>query len=77
MSQERQRSSATLGIYGAIVGSSFLGNIAVSLLFCFILLKASEILHNKMVLAVLRAPVLYFDKTPVGRILNRFFKRHR
>ena len=74
MSQERQRSSATLGIYSAIVGSSFLGNIAVSLLFCFILLKASEILHNKMVLAVLRAPVLYFDKTPVGRILNRFSK---
>lgn len=48
--------------------------LCVSLLFCFILLKASEILHNKMVLAVLRAPVLYFDKTPVGRILNRFSK---
>ena len=74
MNQERQRSFATLEIYGAIVGLSFLGNIAVSKFFCFILLKASEILHNKMVLAVLRAPVLYFDKTPVGRILNRFSK---
>lgn len=74
MSQERQRSFTTLGIYGAIVGSSFLGNIAVAVLFCFTLLNASEILHNRMVLAVLKVPVLYFDKTPVGRILNRFSK---
>ena len=74
MNREQQRSSKTLAIYGAIVGSSFLGNIAVCFLFCLTVLKASEILHNKMVLSVLKAPVLYFDKTPVGRILNRFSK---
>ena len=74
MSQEGQRSFTTLGIYGALVGSSFLGNIVVSFLVCLILLLASEMLHNKMVLAVLKAPVLFFDKTPVGRILNRFSK---
>lgn len=62
MSQEGQRSFTTLGIYGALVGSSFLGNIVVSFLVCLTLLLASEMLHNKMVLAVLKAPVLFLTK---------------
>ena len=35
-------------------------------------LKCAERLHDKMVVAILRAPVLFFDSNPVGRILNRF-----
>jgi len=74
MDREEQQSSKTLGIYGCFVGSSFLANLTASFLFCLTLLKSSEILHNKMVWSVIKAPVLYFDKTPVGRILNRFSK---
>ena len=74
MDREQQRSSKTLGIYGSFVGSNFLANVIASYLFHSTLLKASEILHNKMVWSVIKAPVLYFDKTPVGRILNRFSK---
>lgn len=38
-------------------------------------LRASNILHRKMVTHNLRAPInLYFDKTPTGKILNRFSK---
>ena len=74
MSQEQQRSSRTLGIYGGLVGSSVLVNAISSYLVYWTLLKASEKLHNKMVLSVIKAPLLYFDKTPVGRILNRFSK---
>lgn len=74
MSHEKQRSSKTIGTYGAFVGSNFLGTVITSYLFYSTLLKASETLHNKMVWSVIKAPVLYFDKTPVGRILNRFSK---
>lgn len=74
MPQEQQSSSRTLGIYGGLVGSSVLANAISSYLVYWTLLKASEKLHNKMVLSVIKAPLLYFDKTPVGRILNRFSK---
>ena len=29
-------------------------------------------MHQKMTSAVLRAPMAFFDSTPVGRIVNRF-----
>jgi len=41
-------------------------------LYCW---SATKRLHEKMIHHVLRAPVnLYFDTTPIGRILNRFSK---
>lgn len=33
---------------------------------------ASIILHQVMLKGVLRAPMLFFDTTPLGRILGRF-----
>mmetsp|Transcript_61042 Transcript_61042/g.125907 ORF Transcript_61042/g.125907 Transcript_61042/m.125907 type:complete len:1578 (-) Transcript_61042:105-4838(-) len=35
-------------------------------------LRASALLHNKMLATVIRLPVEFFDTTPSGRILNRF-----
>ena len=35
-------------------------------------INSSKHLHNSMLSAVLKAPVLFFDTNPVGRILNRF-----
>lgn len=31
-------------------------------------------LHNQMFNALLRAPVLFFDSNPIGRVVNRFSK---
>ncbi|PAV58307.1 hypothetical protein WR25_02213 [Diploscapter pachys] len=36
--------------------------------------KASRVLHRNMVKAVLSTDIAFFDKNPVGRILNRFSK---
>jgi len=33
---------------------------------------ASRVLHHRMLSAVLRAPLTFFETTPAGRILNRF-----
>lgn len=35
-------------------------------------LKASTSLHDSMTERVMRAPVGWFERTPLGRILNRF-----
>lgn len=37
-------------------------------------LKAAKFLHAFMLWAIFRAPLLFFDTTPVGRVLSRFSK---
>uniref|UniRef100_A0A8W4FC45 Uncharacterized protein n=1 Tax=Sus scrofa TaxID=9823 RepID=A0A8W4FC45_PIG len=47
---------------------------AESLLMFYILVNSSQTFHNKMLESILRAPVLFFNRNPAGRILNRFSK---
>jgi ATP-binding cassette subfamily C (CFTR/MRP) protein 1 len=61
-----------VGIYGlfgflAICGLGFRG-----IFLATHRLKASQQLHDGIAHAVLRAPVSFFDVTPIGRVLNRF-----
>nr|CAD7403901.1 unnamed protein product [Timema cristinae] len=37
-------------------------------------LKAAKILHETLIMNVMKIPVSFFDVTPIGRILNRFSK---
>ncbi|KAJ3116045.1 hypothetical protein HK100_001174, partial [Physocladia obscura] len=48
------------------------GTYAYALFFAFSGTKASKNLHEKAFDQILRAPVFFFDTTPLGRIINRF-----
>lgn len=37
-------------------------------------LQAAIILHNTLLSGIMKAPMVFFDSTPVGRILGRFAK---
>ncbi|XP_025056140.1 multidrug resistance-associated protein 4 isoform X2 [Alligator sinensis] len=63
-----------LGIYAGLTVVTILFGIIRSLLVFQVLVNAGQILHNKMFQSILKAPVLFFDRNPIGRILNRFSK---
>lgn len=45
-----------------------------TLFIAFLYLYFSQQLHNRMLRSVTRAPILFFDSNPLGRIINRFSK---
>ncbi|XP_037656314.1 multidrug resistance-associated protein 4 isoform X1 [Choloepus didactylus] len=63
-----------LGIYSGLTIATVLFGVARSLLVFYVLVNSSQNLHNKMFESILKAPVLFFDRNPIGRILNRFSK---
>ncbi|KAM9609979.1 ATP-binding cassette sub-family C member 4 isoform 4-T4 [Trichechus inunguis] len=63
-----------LGIYSGLTAATVVFGIARSLLVFYVLVNSSQTLHNKMFESILKVPVLFFDRNPVGRILNRFSK---
>ena len=69
-----QQEKTNLTIYGCIVGAAIVFAIIRAYVFLLVCLRCSERLHDKMVVALLQAPVLFFDLNPAGRILNRFSK---
>ena len=71
-SHDPHRQSQDLSIYGYLVGAAFLLLIIRSATVMNALITSSMSLHNLMLSAVVKAPVLFFDTNPVGRVLNRF-----
>ncbi|PFX33479.1 Multidrug resistance-associated protein 4 [Stylophora pistillata] len=69
---EEQGYQSTLIIYGCLVSASVVFVYVRAAVFFLVSLRCSERLHDKMVVAFLQAPMLFFDSNPEGRILNRF-----
>uniref|UniRef100_A0A8B9MCZ2 ATP binding cassette subfamily C member 4 n=1 Tax=Accipiter nisus TaxID=211598 RepID=A0A8B9MCZ2_9AVES len=74
---ERSISVCMLCLFSLISGltvATILFGIVRSLLVFQVLVNSGQTLHNKMFQSILKAPVLFFDRNPIGRILNRFSK---
>lgn len=61
-------------IFAVLGGSTVMFAIVRSFYFAWITTQSSKHLHDKMLKAVLRTPVRFFDTNPYGRIQNRFSK---
>ena len=61
-----------IGIYTGTTAAAILINFARTITFYFICVNASRVLHNRMFAAVLRAPVLFFDISPIGEQVSVF-----
>ncbi|KAI8599639.1 P-loop containing nucleoside triphosphate hydrolase protein [Dissophora ornata] len=61
-------------IYALIsIGASF-AHIMQTVIVLYGSLRAARLLYKKLLMSVVRAPLRFFDTTPVGRIMNRFSK---
>lgn len=65
-------SGSNIGIYSALVACTILFSFVRTFTFMSRSVFASKYLHDRAFLAVLQAPVHFFDVNPVGRVLNRF-----
>ena len=68
---ERGRTT-NLHIYAGLAAAALLLSFLRSLLFFNTALNSSAGLQDKMLAAVIKAPLLFFNTNPVGRVLNRF-----
>ncbi|KAJ2109796.1 Transporter of the ATP-binding cassette (ABC) [Coemansia sp. RSA 922] len=63
-----------IGVYVVIALASTVLILGRSLLQFWSSLKASKVIHERLLHTILRAPVRFFDTTPAGRLINRFSK---
>ena len=69
-----QQSFSALSTYAALVFGAFAMAMIRAVIFFSVSLRSSQNLHSRLVTCLLKAPVLFFDTNPAGRILNRCSK---
>ncbi|KAK3724345.1 hypothetical protein QZH41_010856, partial [Actinostola sp. cb2023] len=63
-----------LGIYGGFGFFQSFFSLISSLILAYGAYVASRLLHDNLLVNILRSPMSYFESTPLGRIVNRFSK---
>ncbi|KAF9112024.1 hypothetical protein BGX27_004109 [Mortierella sp. AM989] len=64
-----------IGVYAALgLSYSILTVFQAIILQVYCGIRSARVLHQEMLHSVLRSPMMFFDTTPMGRILNRFSK---
>ena len=61
-------------LYGVLGGSQSIFIFVASVIMTVGMVKASKILHSTLLENIIKAPMSFFDTTPLGRIVNRFSK---
>ncbi|XP_015783925.1 multidrug resistance-associated protein 1 [Tetranychus urticae] len=63
-----------LGVYTALGLSETIFTLANTIVMNICIVNGAKWIHEKMLTRLIRAPMSFFDTTPLGRILNRFTK---
>src|SRR5699024_9799153 len=63
--------NSNIYIYSGIVIALFCFSIVRTVSFFVICMRASVNLHNQIFSSLIQAPIVFFDKTPIGIIMNR------
>ncbi|KAG0307031.1 hypothetical protein BGZ98_001224 [Dissophora globulifera] len=71
---EKHSTDYYLLIYALISIGASAAHILQTVIVLYGSLRAARLLYRKLLLSVVRAPLRFFDTTPVGRIMNRFSK---
>lgn len=69
-----QQRNSRLGVYAGLGLGESICVITSTTLLNLACLRGSQLLHNRMLERILRAPMSWFNITPTGRIINRFSK---
>ena len=72
LTPSEQKENINFFIYTALSLGTFMLSFVRAFVVLMCALKAAENLHTKMLVAILMAPVRFFDTNPSGRIMNRF-----
>ncbi|KAJ6641638.1 ATP-binding cassette subfamily C member 4 [Pseudolycoriella hygida] len=60
-----------IAIYSAIIGGIFVTSALRNFTLVFWTMSSSKTLHNKLFMSLVRAPMGFFEKNSIGRVLNR------
>ncbi|CAB3400919.1 unnamed protein product [Caenorhabditis bovis] len=63
-----------LGVYALLGMGQAVSVCSASIIMALGMVRASRLLHCKLLSNIMRSPMAFFDVTPLGRILNRFGK---
>jgi len=61
-----------LGVYAGLAVGNSIFTLARAFLFAYGGICAARLLHCQLLSSIMRAPISFFERTPIGRILNRF-----
>ncbi|XP_060564564.1 ATP-binding cassette sub-family C member 10-like isoform X2 [Ruditapes philippinarum] len=61
-----------LTVYGCLAAANSIFTLFRAFLFAYGGICAAQTIHRKLLSNILKAPVSFFDVTPIGRIVNRF-----
>ncbi|KAG0240918.1 hypothetical protein BGW41_006574 [Actinomortierella wolfii] len=72
LAEPKHSTNYYLAIYALVSLAGSLAHIGTTVICLYGSLRAARILYRKLLYSVVRAPLRFFDTTPVGRIMNRF-----
>ncbi|XP_071962252.1 ATP-binding cassette sub-family C member 10-like [Antedon mediterranea] len=61
-----------LGIYSGLAAGNSIFTLLRAFLFAYGGLCATKLVHNRLLDRILHAPIVFFEETPIGRLINRF-----